>query len=92
MRDLLCRRLHLAKPDLDVAPLGVPGQRSSSDMLLAGRFADEQVPEVAKLVREAGGEIVANVDESWTRPRVAPGRPTSLPRRAPSFRSGGLRA
>jgi hypothetical protein len=81
VRDLLCRRLRLAKPDLAVAPLGVPGQESSSDMLIAGRFADEQAPEVAEIVREAGGEIVANVDESWTRPRVSP-----------TFRRHGLRA
>ena len=72
VRDLLCRQLHLAPPDVDIAPLGVPGRESAGDTVLAGKFADEQAPRVAQLVRESGGEIVANVDESWTRPRVAP--------------------
>ena len=39
-------------------------------MVLAGQFSDEEAAAVAELVREGGGEIVANVDETWTRPRV----------------------
>jgi hypothetical protein len=71
VREMLQRRLHLDAPDVDIAPLGVPGQPATSDndMLLAGKFADDQAAEVAELVRAAGGEIVANVDEKWTRPR-----------------------
>lgn len=85
---MLRRRLALDPPDVDIAPLGVPGKESTTDTLLAGRFADEQAPEVAELVRECGGEIVANVDESWTRPRGAP-RSTDWP---PPLGRGGLHA
>jgi len=53
------------------------------------RFSDAQAPEVAELVVEAGGEIVANVDETWTRPR-------SIARRErgwnPAFKRNGLHA
>lgn len=71
VRDLLRRELDGdPPPEVDIAPLGVPGNESTTDTLLAGRFNDEQAPQVAALVRECGGEIVANVDESWTRPRV----------------------
>lgn len=90
VKDVLQRRLHVAPPDVDIAPLGIPGQPSANDTLLAGRFSDDQAPEVAKLVREAGGEIVANVDERWTRPREAP-----APRRQgwnPAFKRNGLHA
>ncbi len=69
--EMLQRRLHLDPPDLGIAPLGVPGQPANDDMLLAGRFEDDQAAEVAELVCAAGGEIVANVDETWTRPRSA---------------------
>src|SRR5688500_2063183 len=75
VRDLLCRQLHLSPPDVDIAPLGVPGQESTTDTLLAGKFSDDQAPHVAEVVRECGGEIVANIEESWTRPRVVPRRP-----------------
>lgn len=69
VRELLQLRLRIDPPDLDIAPLGVPGQPSTTETLLAGRFADDQTAEVSQLVRENGGEIVANVDEIWTRPR-----------------------
>ena len=75
MRDLLSRTLHVTAPDVSIAPLGMPGQASNSDTLLAGRFPDEEAPRVVELVRESGGEIVANVDERWTKPRPAPERP-----------------
>lgn len=61
-------------PEVDIVPLGTPGQESGTDTLLAGRFADDQAPEVAALVQAGGGEIVVNVDESWTRPRAASNR------------------
>lgn len=69
VKDELQRRLKVPPSDVDIAPLGIPGQPSANDTLLAGRFSDDQAPVVAELVREAGGEIVANVDETWTRPR-----------------------
>ncbi len=72
VREKLQRTLQVAPPDVDIAPLGIPGQPAIDATLLAGRFSDAQAPEVAELVREAGGEIVANVDESLTRPRANP--------------------
>lgn len=69
VREMLQRRLRIDPPDVDIAPLAIPGQPSTTDTLLAGRFADDQAAEVSKLVRDAGGEIVANVDETWTLPR-----------------------
>ena len=71
VREVLQRRLHLDPPDVDIAPLGVPDQPQRNDTVLAVRFDDERVPEVADLVRRAGGEIVTNVDEAWTRPRAS---------------------
>lgn len=89
VRDMLRRRMDVAPPDVEIAPLGIPGQPSTNDTLLAGRFSDAQAPEVAELVVEAGGEIVANVDETWTRPR-------SIARRErgwnPAFKRNGLHA
>ena len=75
--EMLQRRLRLDPPDVDIAPLGVLGQPPTTDTLLAGRFADDQAAEVSALVRENGGEIVANVDETWTRPRPRPAQGNS---------------
>jgi hypothetical protein len=58
-----------AVTDVDIAPLGIPGQPDSNDIVLAGRVSDDAADVVARLMSEAGGEVVANVDESWTRPR-----------------------
>jgi hypothetical protein len=63
--------MHLDSPDVEIAPLGLLGQPAASQTLLAGRFDEDQCFEVADVVRRAGGEIVTNVDESWTRPRNA---------------------
>jgi hypothetical protein len=62
-------RLNIAPPDADVAALGTPGQPATNDAVLAGRFPDEQASLVMDLIRRAGGEVVANIDERWTRPR-----------------------
>jgi hypothetical protein len=44
-------------------------------------------------VREAGGEIVANVDEAWTRPRILKRRPiTDRPKTTFVFKRNGLNA
>ena len=84
---MLSRTLHVGEPDVSIAPLGVPGHEAT-DTLLAGRFPDEAAPAVAEMVRECGGEIVANVDESWTRPRAAPERPVW----GPTLKREGLHA
>lgn len=65
----LHRRFPLDARDVGIAPLGIPGEITHDDTLLAGRFPEERAAEVDLLIREAGGEIVANVDERWTRPR-----------------------
>ncbi len=66
VRDQLQRNLSLNNPDVAVAPLGVPGQEPANEFVLAGRFPEESVPRVVNIVREAGGEVVADVDEVWT--------------------------
>ena len=69
LRERLPHVLRGGAPDVDIAPLGVPGQPASDDTVLAGRFHDDEAGVVAELIRDAGGEVVANVDEMWTRPR-----------------------
>jgi hypothetical protein len=69
VRELLRRRMNVAAPDLDIAPLANATEPATDDTVLAGRFPEHDAAEVAKLVRDAGGEIVANVDERWTLPR-----------------------
>ncbi len=56
----------------DIAPLATP-ERTATDTLLAGHFPEEQRAEVRDIVEASGGEIVADVDERWTRPRIRPG-------------------
>jgi hypothetical protein len=67
----LNRRFRLGPRDVGIAPLGIPGERSETETVLAGRFPESRMAEVGRVVREAGGEIVADVDESRTRPRQA---------------------
>jgi hypothetical protein len=55
----------------EIAPLAAP-EGAAQDTLLAGHFPEEQKPHVEEIVREAGGVIVADVDERWTRPRHGP--------------------
>lgn len=69
VRASLLRQLDLDPADLEIAPLGIPGQPATSDTLLAGRFADDEADTALEAIRSAGGEIVADVDETWTRPR-----------------------
>jgi hypothetical protein len=64
----LHRRFPVDPQDVAIAPLGVPGQESDGEMLLAGRFPEELTDQVGEIVNEAGGEIVVDVDEAWTRP------------------------
>lgn len=69
VRESLLHQLDLDPADLEIAPLGIPGQPATSDTLLAGRFADDGAALAREVIRAAGGEIVADVDETWTRPR-----------------------
>jgi hypothetical protein len=62
--------MHDAVTDVAIAPLGIPGQPDSNDIVLAGHVRDDAAAVVARLISEAGGEVVANVDESLTRPRT----------------------
>ena len=64
--DQLRRNLKVDPPDVAVAPLGIPGQAPANEFVLAGRFSDDSVPRVVGLVRDGGGEVVADVDEIWT--------------------------
>jgi hypothetical protein len=55
--------------EVEIAPLAADGESDAGDALLAGHFEEDQKPHVEEIVRQAGGEIVADVDERWTRPR-----------------------
>jgi hypothetical protein len=56
--------------DARTAPLG-NGDASGSRTVLAGRFNDEAVPEIRAMVAQHGGQVVSDVDESWTRSAAA---------------------
>jgi hypothetical protein len=67
----LRNRLRLAEDDVAIAPMGTPGEKAGGDeTLLAGHFSENQTGVVRSLVTESGGEVVADVDEQWTRPRI----------------------
>jgi hypothetical protein len=71
--DALQERLQLPADAAAIAPLGRPGEGSVGDeTLLAGHFADNQTGLVRSLVTRSGGEVVADVDEQWTRPDQQP--------------------
>ena len=55
--------------DAEIAPLAGGDDAAGGDALLAGHFPEAAKPAVEQVVREVGGEIVADVDERWTRPR-----------------------
>ena len=61
-------RYELGPEDADVAPLGAGGQQRHGLTLLAGRFHEERVREIRDLIERRGGEVVADVDKSWTDP------------------------
>lgn len=66
-------RSRLSMPDEDaaIAPLGIPGRADEGDAtLLAGRFHENQLELVRLTMTRAGGSMVADVDERWTRPRA----------------------
>ena len=68
VRDLLRRQMRLDPPEIDIAPLAAD-EPATDETVLAARLSDSDAVEAAALLRDAGGVIVANVDERWTRPR-----------------------
>ncbi|CAN5170741.1 hypothetical protein BH24CHL7_BH24CHL7_07530 [soil metagenome] len=82
--DRLQRELHVDPPDVAIAPLGILGRATGDDTVLAGRFPEAKAVVLADLVREAGGEIVADVDERWTRPRSRRARALEREGRCPT--------
>jgi hypothetical protein len=73
VREMLERRMRLHASDVEIAPLGDCDSLSDTGTLLAGRFPDDQATTVVGWIRDAGGEIVADVDEAWTKPRAHSG-------------------
>jgi hypothetical protein len=80
----LRHRLRLAEDDAAIAPMGTPGERAAGDeTVLAGHFSESQTRTVRSLVTQSGGEVVADVDEQWTRPRLhLAAAPVAAPRAA----------
>ena len=70
----LYQRFALGPRDVSIAPLGIPGEATRDETLLAGRFPEDHTAEVDKVVRALGGEIVADIDERLTRPHAVPNR------------------
>ena len=63
-------RYELSREDAEIAPLGTPADAEDDRALvLAGRFYDERVGEVRRLVEHYGGQVVADIEEGATRPR-----------------------
>ena len=70
--DALRRRFALRADDAAIAPLGFPGlSDDGDDTLLAGRFRENNLDVVRRTLTKAGGSVVADVDEQWTRPLPA---------------------
>ncbi|CAN5602458.1 MAG: hypothetical protein H0V12_03310 [Chloroflexi bacterium] len=77
-------RYELSADDADVAPLGTYGGSRETLTVLAGRFWEDRVVEVAEIIGRNGGELVADIDERWTHARTTGGsaqRPASGPTR-----------
>lgn len=71
--------------------MGTPGENAVGDeTLLAGHFYENQTAVVRSLITQSGGEVVADVDEQWTRPRTerAEARPEPPPAARPPPTSG----
>jgi hypothetical protein len=79
----LRRRFDLSRRDASVAPLGTDRPEPSL-YVLAGRFYDQRVSEVRRLVEAHGGRVVQDVDEARTLPglagRVRSGQPPDASR------------
>jgi hypothetical protein len=71
--DTLRRRLRVRADDAAIAPLGIPGLGDDGDdTLLAGRFRENSVGLVRRTLTNAGGDVVADVDERLTRSGTKP--------------------
>jgi hypothetical protein len=70
-------RFELGPGDIGVAPLGGADDAPDAHLVVAGRFHDARVGEVLRLIQQAGGTVVADVDEVWTKPRPSRETPTS---------------
>ena len=49
-----------------IAPLGTAGDARGPTTIVAGRFADDVIAAVHSAIRELGGTVVIDVDESRT--------------------------
>ena len=79
----LRRELDLGPDDVGLAPLGGADQPAGDAVVLAGRFREARVALVREVIAGAGGVMVADVDEGWTKPR------TRSPNRSTTWRSEG---
>jgi hypothetical protein len=61
----------LGPADVAVAPLSDAEQDGT---VLAGRFLEHRLRDVVDLIQRAGGHVVADVDEEWTRTPRPPRR------------------
>jgi hypothetical protein len=66
--DRLQRHVQCDPEDIEIAPLGTPGRGATDETLLAGYFREEEAQRAIEVLRRAGGEIVVDIDERWTRP------------------------
>jgi len=87
--DLLRERLRLSDGDAAIAPMGTPGEVTGpGQTLLAGHFPEDQTGLVRTLVRQSGGEVVADVDEQWTRPPRPPPSQSDVPQERSAPQAG----
>src|SRR5690348_10764836 len=63
--DELRNRYRLRPTDVSMAPLSTSEPRTRQTVV-AGRFADEAIPDIRAFVARRGGEVVSDVDEQWT--------------------------
>ncbi len=63
-------RLDLGPGDVGMAPLGGADHPQEAKVLVAGRFRESRLEEIRRIIQGDGGEIVADLDEGRTRPRV----------------------
>lgn len=68
---LLRSVLDVGPDDVGTAPLGGVDQPQDAKFLLAGRFRESRLDEIRSIIEHGGGEIVADLDEGRTRPRVS---------------------
>jgi hypothetical protein len=62
----LGRRFTPKPGDVSIAPLG-SADHPAPAVVLAGRFAEDVIPDIRAVLTARAGEIVSDVDERWTR-------------------------